>query len=281
MLQHIPYEVNMNMTEQRRYVPIFPLHTNEPQLNLAGYKKADLHLHTRESDGLVRPEKVVDLALEAGLNAIAITDHDKVRGSEIAINFADRHHLPIEVLRGIEVSSLAGHVLALNVQGDGIEPRMSLADTIREIHKQKGLVVIAHPHKNRKQCVSISAINSIINSDNPELYIDGIEIINASEERICRIDRLGIMIRSGFPGVINFVMQNIANPRLGAFLGNSDGHTGRLGQAISAYSHESILTAIVKRETVAMAAETSFCGDLLDASLMAFAVALGHINGTV
>jgi hypothetical protein len=273
--------IEQRITERRNYLPIFPLNTGKPNLNLARCKKADLHLHTQKSDGLVQPEKIVDLALEADLNAIAITDHDKVEGSEIAINYVARNHLPIEVLRGIEVSSLAGHILALNIQGGEIRRHMSLADTIKEIHRQKGIVIIAHPHENRRNCVSLNAIGNIINSDDPELYLDGIEIFNASEEMVCRIDRLEIMIRSGLPSVINFLMQNHSNPKLGALLGNSDGHTRRVGQGTSAYSHESILTAIVKRETVAMAAESSFCADLLDAALMTFAIVMGHINGTV
>ena len=40
--------------------------------------KGDYHIHTHYSDGVFSPEKIVDLALEAGLEAIALTDHDNV-----------------------------------------------------------------------------------------------------------------------------------------------------------------------------------------------------------
>ena len=37
---------------------------------------ADPHCHTLASDGMVTPAELVDGAVRAGLNLIAITDHD-------------------------------------------------------------------------------------------------------------------------------------------------------------------------------------------------------------
>ncbi|MFM8360041.1 MAG: PHP domain-containing protein, partial [Verrucomicrobiota bacterium] len=41
---------------------------------------ADLHLHTRFSDGTFTPEELVENAARAGLQAIALTDHDTMDG---------------------------------------------------------------------------------------------------------------------------------------------------------------------------------------------------------
>ena len=41
---------------------------------------SDLHMHTSCSDGVLTPEELVQSAKEAGLNFIAITDHDTVDG---------------------------------------------------------------------------------------------------------------------------------------------------------------------------------------------------------
>ncbi len=41
-------------------------------------RKTDLHIHTYFSDGVYSPEKIVDTAIDVGLQAIAITDHDNV-----------------------------------------------------------------------------------------------------------------------------------------------------------------------------------------------------------
>ena len=46
---------------------------------------ADLHIHTTFSDGINTPEAIVRQAVAAGLSAIAITDHDNVRGCDRAM----------------------------------------------------------------------------------------------------------------------------------------------------------------------------------------------------
>ncbi len=40
----------------------------------------DLHVHSTASDGSCPPEAVISLAVQAGLDAIALTDHDTVDG---------------------------------------------------------------------------------------------------------------------------------------------------------------------------------------------------------
>lgn len=64
--------------------------------------KADLHIHTNHSDGLLPPEKVVQLAARAGLRTIAITDHDEIGALEAAISAGQQ--LNVEVIAGVELS---------------------------------------------------------------------------------------------------------------------------------------------------------------------------------
>jgi predicted metal-dependent phosphoesterase TrpH len=66
-------------------------------------RTADLHLHTRFSDGTETPERVVELAKQAGLSVIAITDHDNTDALARSKVAADRHGL--ELLTGIEMSA--------------------------------------------------------------------------------------------------------------------------------------------------------------------------------
>ena len=66
---------------------------------------ADLHLHTTFSDGTDTPERLVELAHEVGLSAIAITDHDNTDAIARARPVADR--LDIELIPGIEMSASA------------------------------------------------------------------------------------------------------------------------------------------------------------------------------
>ena len=62
----------------------------------------DLHTHTNRSDGLLPPEKVVQLAAQAGLRAVAITDHDEIGALEVAV--AVGNQFGIEVISGVELS---------------------------------------------------------------------------------------------------------------------------------------------------------------------------------
>ncbi|HUJ72789.1 MAG TPA: PHP domain-containing protein [Verrucomicrobiae bacterium] len=75
---------------------------------------ADLHLHTRYSDGTFTPRELVQHAAHLGFAAIAITDHDTLDGIPEAL--AAGQELGIEVIPGVEVTSRVGtkelHLLA-------------------------------------------------------------------------------------------------------------------------------------------------------------------------
>lgn len=66
-------------------------------------KYADLHIHTRFSDGTFTPAEVVKQAQRKGLSCIAITDHDTVLAIEPAKKCAQ--DLGIEVIPGVELSA--------------------------------------------------------------------------------------------------------------------------------------------------------------------------------
>ncbi|QEY34290.1 PHP domain-containing protein [Caproiciproducens galactitolivorans] len=65
---------------------------------------ADLHCHTKMSDGSVGIDEVVLLAKTHGIPTIAVTDHDTFAGSTRAKIFGDRHG--VEVLSGAEFSTV-------------------------------------------------------------------------------------------------------------------------------------------------------------------------------
>lgn len=64
---------------------------------------ADLHCHTKMSDGSVTIEELVILAKNKGITTISVTDHDTFAGSTRAKVFAQRHG--ITVIPGIEISA--------------------------------------------------------------------------------------------------------------------------------------------------------------------------------
>lgn len=70
--------------------------------------KTDLHIHTYFSDGVFSPEKIVDTALDVGLEAIALTDHDNVLSYDVAKKYISQigKEKQLEIIRGIEVNTL-------------------------------------------------------------------------------------------------------------------------------------------------------------------------------
>ena len=71
-------------------------------------KKADFHVHTNYSDGVFSPEKIVDTALDAGLEAIALTDHDNILSYDVAQKYLQSIGKldQLEIIQGIEVNTL-------------------------------------------------------------------------------------------------------------------------------------------------------------------------------
>ena len=71
-------------------------------------KKADFHVHTNYSDGVFTPEKIVDIALDAGLEAVALTDHDNVLSYNVANNYLKSigKNDQLEIIQGVEINTL-------------------------------------------------------------------------------------------------------------------------------------------------------------------------------
>lgn len=64
---------------------------------------ADLHVHTDFSDSTLSPAQVVEYASQAGLKAVAITDHDVVDGIPAVASIARLQGL--EVIAGVELTA--------------------------------------------------------------------------------------------------------------------------------------------------------------------------------
>ena len=71
-------------------------------------KKADFHIHTNYSDGAYKPEDVVDMAIDAGLEAIALTDHDNILSYNVAQKYLEERNLQdkLEIIQGVEINTL-------------------------------------------------------------------------------------------------------------------------------------------------------------------------------
>jgi hypothetical protein len=99
-----------------------------------------MHVHTFYSyDSTITPKELVTYAKKHGLDAVAVTDHDVFEGASWLSK--NREFL---IIPGIEVSTLYGHVLGLNVK-EGIPPKLDVNTTIEKIHEAGGIAIAAHP----------------------------------------------------------------------------------------------------------------------------------------
>ena len=131
--------------------------------------KIDLHLHTHYSeDATTTLKEVVSHAKKRGLDGVAITDHDTTRGARKLVKQRPKNFI---IIPSVEVSSLHGHVLALNIT-EPITPKLSLTETVEEIRQKGGTAVIAHPAVVLKTGLG----HKISSASN----IDAIEVINAA-----------------------------------------------------------------------------------------------------
>ncbi len=69
--------------------------------------RADLHCHTTCSDGTISPAGIIELACNAGLQGLAITDHDTVEAYQEALFFAESKKFPL--ISGVEFSAAHRH----------------------------------------------------------------------------------------------------------------------------------------------------------------------------
>ena len=108
----------------------------------------DLHVHTTASDGTCSPTEVVDLALDAGLKAIAITDHDNHMGCDEALEYGKKRGL--EIVPGIEISTLYNHS-ALHILGYYIDTASSALNDMLD------WIIEDRADRNRRICALMAA----------------------------------------------------------------------------------------------------------------------------
>lgn len=139
----------------------------------------DFHIHSRNSDGRLSIEELVDYYGQRGFGAIAITDHlcetntflgrsarflEKTllqknfsrymgeihQAQKLALRRYDMVVIPgVEFTKNSFSHSDSAHILGLGLT-HFIDPNLSVDDLILAIHQQKGLAIAAHPVSTRK-----------------------------------------------------------------------------------------------------------------------------------
>lgn len=148
---------------------------------------ADLHIHSIYSyDATTTVRAVLKQAADVGLDVIAITDHDEVRGSLEAQQLAPMYG--IEVIPGVEVSTSDGHLLALFITTQP-PAGMSLIDTLIHIGKQGGVAIAPHPFNNLPGSLSMEAVLGALTHPLAKGPLMGIETHNMGTQNFDKVVR--------------------------------------------------------------------------------------------
>jgi predicted metal-dependent phosphoesterase TrpH len=179
--------------------------------------KADLHVHTIYSnDSVITPKELVFYSKRRGLNAVAVTDHDQMEGALRIAKETDFLIIP-----GIEVSSLNGHIVGLNVC-KRVPKGLSAEETVDRIHKAGGIAIACHPYALFK-----GSIGKHVSAN-----FDAIEVINASSFPFGRTMRKAKQLAQGL---------NLPQ------VAGTDAHYGPvIGQAYTIIESEADVDAVVK-----------------------------------
>lgn len=126
----------------------------------------DLHIHSEHSpDGRMSLDEIVSCARAAGLQGVAVCDHDRA--------LTETWDAPdFLLIPGIELSTDQGHLLGLFVT-EQIEAR-ELGAAIDAVHACGGLAVMAHPFERSCDAQRLDAYLD---------RLDGIEVWNGRADR--------------------------------------------------------------------------------------------------
>ena len=150
-------------------------HSNAQPSALFG--RADLQVHTSYGDGMDDPITIFDrVEREAFLDVIAITDHDDVGGALAAREVYERtrDRWGFELVTGIEVTTVHGHLLALWVDRP-IPSFKPLERTVALIHEAGGVAVIPHPFSLLTRSIGRRTLERVLQLP-AEQRPDGLEV---------------------------------------------------------------------------------------------------------
>ncbi len=143
--------------------------------------KADLHIHSTASDGMMTPGEIVKTAEGLNLNVIALTDHDSIEGISAARKAASK--TPVTVINGAEITVCFDN---------------------REIH----LLAYAFDLENKKlnECLRKHKIKRVerakviighLQKEGLELSIDEV-LAEASSRNVCRPHIAAVLVSKGY-----------------------------------------------------------------------------------
>lgn len=133
--------------------------------------KLEFHVHTNYSnDGFSKVPDLKKSLMKKGINIVAISDHNTLKG---AIEAEKVFGGDLRVIKCEEIKTQEGEIIGLFLSEE-IPPLLPMDKTIRCIKDQGGLVCVPHPFdRMRKSKIHLDALYRIIDD------IDIVEVFNA------------------------------------------------------------------------------------------------------
>jgi hypothetical protein len=148
--------------------------------------KADLHIHTREGDGLDSVDAIFEhVETRTDLDVIAITEHDSLETALRARDVWARSRHRFDFVPGVEVTTLEGHLIALYVE----QPLPSLRrveETIEAVRRQGGVCFVPHPMSWLTRSVGPGTFARVAAAG---LTFDAVELASASPTTRVYLDK--------------------------------------------------------------------------------------------
>ncbi len=130
--------------------------------------KIELHCHTAASpDSLVKVKDLIKVARKRGLDKLAITDHNTIRGALYAKTLD-----PELIIVGEEILTTRGELLVFFVKEEipeGLEP----LEAIKRLRDQNSFISVSHPFDRLRHGWELDDLIEITP------FVDAIEIFNA------------------------------------------------------------------------------------------------------
>jgi predicted metal-dependent phosphoesterase TrpH len=152
--------------------------------------KADLHIHSSAGDGLPAVREILDyVENETDLALIAITDHDLIDGSLEARDRVAKGGYRFQVLVGMEITTLEGHLLAYDLEKP-VRMLQPLPRTIALVHEQGGFCIVPHPMSWLTLSLQRWSIERILRDPREEVRLEGLETLNPNLAGRVRYERV-------------------------------------------------------------------------------------------
>lgn len=147
----------------------------------------DLHIHTSCSkDGESTVMQVLSAAASAGLDAIAITDHDTMQAHAIARTI----DTDILIIPGVEISTREGHLIALGIETKP-DQGLPILETIQMVRDEGGITILPHPFHRYRHGAALKCPESFRAADAIEVYNSRYVIPHANQRAMRLAYKLG------------------------------------------------------------------------------------------